>query len=319
MCFVSSATKGASMKALTHEIRTRLKHAVDKAGADGLLLSGGLDSSILASLSSHVSTFTVTLEPHGEDEEYAKILTRTIHVEYHHRMIGIEEALDAIPSLIRILKSFDPAIPNDIATYFGLKLAKEEGARNVMTGDGSDELFAGYSFMFDLPDLEAYIQRLSGRMRFSSNTLGQKMGIEIKQPYLSGEMIELASKIPRNLKIRTEGKNKWGKWILRKAFEDFLPPSIIWQDKRPLECGSGTARLRRIISERVSDEEFEEKSRAYPVRFMSKEHLFYYQIYREVIGEIPAPKTSQAPCDGCGAGIEKEAKHCRTCGTVQND
>ena len=319
MCFVSSATKGASMQVLAREIRTRLKHAVDEAGADGLLLSGGLDSSILASLNSHVSAFTVTLEPHGEDEEYAKILTRTIHVKYHHRMIGIEEALHSIPTVIGILKSFDPAIPNDIATYFGLKLAKEKGVKSVMTGDGSDELFAGYSFMLDLPDLEAYIQGLSGKMSFSSSILGRKMGIQIKQPYLSGEMIELASKIPRDLKIRTEGKKKCGKWILRKAFEDFLPPSIIWQNKRPLEYGSGTTRLRRIISEKISDEEFEEKSRAYSVRFMSKEHLFYYQIYREVIGEIPAPEEGQAPCVGCGAGIQKEAKHCRTCGTIQND
>ena len=319
MCFVSSATKGASMQVLAREIRTRLKRAVDEAGADGLLLSGGLDSSILASLNSHVSAFTVTLEPHGEDEEYAKILTRTIHVKYHHRMIGIEEALHSIPTVIGILKSFDPAIPNDIATYFGLELAKEQGVKSVMTGDGSDELFAGYSFMFDLPDLEAYIQGLSGKMSFSSSILGRKMGIQIKQPYLSGEMIELASKIPRDLKIRTEGKKKCGKWILRKAFEDFLPPSIIWQNKRPLEYGSGTARLRRIISEKISDEEFEEKSRAYSVRFMSKEHLFYYQIYREVIGEIPAPDEGQAPCVGCGAGIQKEAKHCRTCGTIQND
>jgi len=307
------------MQALAREIRTRLKHAVDEARADALLLSGGLDSSILASLSSHVNAFTVTLEPHGEDAEYAEILTRTIHVEYHHRMIGIEEALHSIPTVIGILKSFDPAIPNDIATYFGLKLAKEEGARNVMTGDGSDELFAGYSFMFDLPDLEVYIQGLSGKMSFSSSILGRKMGIQIKQPYLSREMMELTSKIPRDLKIRAEGKKKWGKWILRKAFEDFLPPNIIWQNKRPLEYGSGTTRLRRIISEKISDEEFEEKSRAYSVRFMSKEHLFYYQIYREVIGEIPAPKEGQAACAGCGAGIEKEANHCRTCGTIQND
>ena len=319
MCSLSSATKGASMQVLAREIRTRLKHAVDGARADGLLLSGGLDSSILASLNSHVSAFTVTLEPHGEDEEYAKILTRTIHVKYHHRMIGIDEALHSIPTVIGILKSFDPAIPNDIATYFGLELAKEQGVKSVMTGDGSDELFAGYSFMFDLPDLEAYIQGLSDKMSFSSNILGRKMGIQIKQPYLSGEMIELASKIPRDLKIRTEGKKKCGKWILRKAFEDFLPPSIIWQNKRPLEYGSGTTRLRRIISEKISDEEFEEKSRAYSVRFMSKEHLFYYQIYREVIGEIPAPEEGQAACAGCGAGIQKEAKHCRTCGTIQND
>ena len=307
------------MQALMDEVRKKLKCAVDKSGAEGLLLSGGLDSSILASLAPGVSAFTVTLEPYGEDGEYAKILTRMLQVNFYHRMIGIEEALHSIPTVIGILKSFDPAIPNDIATYFGLRLAKEKGAKNVMTGDGSDELFAGYSFMFDLPDLESYIRGLKSKMSFSSNILGQKLGVKIRQPYLSREMMELALDIPKDLKIRVEGGKRWGKWILRKAFEDVLPPNLIWQDKRPLEYGSGTRRLRRIISEKISHEEFEEKRRAYPVRFMSKEHLFYYQIYRKVVGEIPAPKAGQAACAGCGAGIEKEANHCRICGAIQNE
>jgi len=307
------------MQVLIHEIRNKLKCAVNESGAEGLLLSGGLDSSILASLAPGVSAFTVTLAPHGEDREYAKILTRALHIKSYHRMIGIEEALHSIPIVIGILKSFDPAIPNDIAAYFGLKLAREKGAKNVMTGDGSDELFAGYSFMFNLPNLESYIRGLKGKMRFSSNILGEKLGVEIRQPYLSHEMIELALKIPKHLKIRAEEGKTWGKWILRKAFEGVLPPKIIWQDKRPLEYGSGTRRLRRIISEKISHEEFEEKRRAYPVRFMSKEHLFYYQIYRKVVGEIPAPKAGQAACGGCGAGIEKEANHCRICGGIQNE
>ncbi|TET45005.1 hypothetical protein E3J59_04340 [Candidatus Aerophobetes bacterium] len=307
------------MQVLIDEIRKKLKCAVDESRAEGLLLSGGLDSSILASLAPDVSGFTVTLEPYGEDGEYAKILTRILQVKYYHRMIGIDEAFHSIPTVIGILKSFDPAIPNDIAAYFGLKLAKEKGAKNVMTGDGSDELFAGYSFMFDLPNLESYIRGLKGKMRFSSNILAEKLGVEIRQPYLSHEMIELALKIPKHLKIRAEEGKTWGKWILRKAFEGVLPPKIIWQDKRPLEYGSGTRRLRRIISEKISDEEFEEKRRAYPVKFMSKEHLFYYEIYRKVVGEIPAPKAGQAACGGCGAGIEKEANHCRICGGIQNE
>ena len=307
------------MQVLIDEIRNKLKCAVNESGAEGLLLSGGLDSSILASLAPGASAFTVTLVPHGEDREYAKILTRALHIKSYHRMISIEEALHSIPIVIAILKSFDPAIPNDIAAYFGLKLAREKGAKNVITGDGSDELFAGYSFMFNSPDLESYILGLRGRMHFSSNILGEKLGVEVRQPYLCDEMIELALKIPKHLKIRAEEGKRWGKWILRKAFEDVLPPKIIWQDKRALEYGSGTRRLRRIISEKISDEEFEEKRRAYPVRFRSKEHLFYYQIYRKVVGEIPAPKADQAICSKCGAGIEKEANHCRICGGIQNE
>ena len=307
------------MQVLINEIRKKLKCAVDESRAEGLLLSGGLDSSILAALAPGVSAFTVTLAPYGEDGEYAKILSRTLQINWYHRMISIDEAVDSIPAVIRILKSFDPAMPNDIATYFGLKLAKEKGAKNVMTGDGSDELFAGYSFMFDLPDLESYIRGLKDKMCFSSNILGQKLGVKIKQPYLSHEMIELALEIPKDFKIRVEEGKRWGKWILRKAFEGVLPPKIIWQDKRPLEYGSGTRRLRRIISEKISDEEFAEKRRAYPVRFMSKEHLFYYEIYRKVVGEIPAPEKGETSCSGCGAGIERKANHCRICGTIQNE
>jgi asparagine synthase (glutamine-hydrolysing) len=307
------------MQVLIREIRKKLSHAVDQIGAEGLLLSGGLDSSILAALAPGVSAFTVTLAPYGEDEEYAKMLTQILHVKSYHRMVGIDEAVDSIPAVIGILKSFDPAIPNDIATYFGLKMAKEKGTKHVMTGDGSDELFAGYSFMFDLPDLESYIRALKNKMCFSSNILGQELGVEIKQPYLSNEMIELALEVPNDFKIRVEGKKRWGKWILRKAFEDVLPPKIIWQDKRPLEYGSGTRRLRRIVSEKISDEEFEEKRRLYSMRFMSKEHLFYYETYRKVVGEVPSPEAHQAACAGCGAGIEKKANHCRICGTIQNE
>jgi len=307
------------MQVLIDEIRKRLTRAVDESEAEGLLLSGGLDSSILAALAPRVSAFTVTLAPHGEDGEYAKIVTQILPIKSYHRMIGIEEAVDSIPAVIGILKSFDPAIPNDIATFFGLKLAKDQGAKSLMTGDGADELFAGYSFMFDLPDLESYIRRLKDKICFSSNILGRRLGVEIKQPYLSHEIIELALEIPKDLKIKVEGEKKWGKWILRKAFEDVLPPKIIWQDKRPLEYGSGTRRLRRIISEKISDEEFEEKRRLYPVKFMSKEHLYYYQIYRKVVGEIPAPEDNQRPCSGCGAGIEKKANHCRICGAIQNE
>jgi asparagine synthase (glutamine-hydrolysing) len=307
------------MEVLIDEIRKKLTRAMDKSGAEGLLLSGGLDSSILAALAPGVSAFTVTLAPYGEDGEYAKILTQILPIKSYHRMIGIEEAVDSIPAVIGILKSFDPAIPNDIATYFGLKLAKDKGAKSVMTGDGSDELFAGYSYMFDLADLGSYTRGLKDKIYFSSNILGQELGVEIKQPYLAHEIIELALEIPKDLKIKVEGEKRWGKWILRKAFEDILPPKIIWQDKRSLEYGSGTRRLRRIISEMISDEEFEEKRRLYPVRFMSKEHLFYYEVYRRVVGEIPAPEDNQRSCSGCGAGIEKKANHCHICGAIQNE
>ena len=81
------------------------------------------------------------------------------------------------------------------------------------------------------------------------------------------EIIDFALQIPVDLKIRRYNGKVCGKWILRKAFEDILPKELIWQDKRPLEYGSGMHRLREIISSEISDDEFEEKQRIYSVNF----------------------------------------------------
>jgi len=91
-----------------------------------------------------------------------------------------------------------------------------------------------------------------------------------------------------------------------------------WQSKRPLEYGSGMTFLRQIISSKISDQEFEEKKRFYPIRFMNKEHLYYYEIYKKQVGEIPKVEKNQKICPGCGTGLHQKAFHCRICGYVLN-
>jgi asparagine synthase (glutamine-hydrolysing) len=105
-----------------------------------------------------------------------------------------------------------------------------------------------------------------------------------------------------------------GKWVLRKAFEDFLPSKFIWQGKRPLEYGSGMTKLRNILSSMVSDEEFQ--NNPYPVRFFNKEHFYYYKVFREVVGIIPEPEEGEKACKGCGAGMPVNSFHCHVCGYV---
>ncbi len=95
-----------------------------------------------------------------------------------------------------------------------------------------------------------------------------------------------------------------------------LPQEILWQSKRPLEYGSGMTELRKVIESRVLDEEFEEGKKKYPVRFWNKEHFYYYRIYRDVVGEIPAPEKGQKTCECCGAGMDQSAFHCKVCGGV---
>lgn len=298
-------------------LREKLIRAVGGIGSSGLLFSGGLDSSILALLKRDAVAITVSLESDGEDILYADFLSRHLGLIHYQRIVSIDEVLLSIPEVIKILKSFDPAIPNDLVIYFSLKTAKERGMSQVATGDGADELFGGYDYMKGIKDLDGYIHRISDSMEFSSNRIGATLGINVIQPYLDKEFLEFSLKIPVELKIRREGGEVWGKWILRRAFEGLLPPETVWQEKRPMEQGSGMTRLREVISDLVSDEEFERGKRESEVRFLNKEHYYYYRIYREVVGAIPEPQGNEKVCPGCGAGIEVERFHCRICGWAE--
>lgn len=315
-----------TMTNIADELRERLKEVVRRTTVEGLLFSGGLDTSVLAVLNPDMKTITVSLETFGEDVLSAELVARNLKLNHYHRRVSIDEAIDSIPAVIKILKSFDPAIPNDLVVYFGLERAREMGIREMMTGDGSDELFGGYSFMKDIDDLGSYIQKISEKMSFSSNELGEFFGIKILQPFVDRNIIDFALQIPVGLKIRKysprscaqgRGNDKvWGKWILRKAFEGLLPAEVIWQDKRPLEYGSGMTKLRAIISSKISDKEFEAKRRQYSVKFRNKEHLYYYEIYRKEVGQFPKPENGQKACPGCGAGMNLDSFHCKICGYV---
>lgn len=298
------------------ELRDKLKQIVKNNKTSSLLLSGGLDTSIIAACNSEIVGITICLRNYGEDINYASKLARFLNIKHYYRSIKIEEAISAINEVIKILKTFDPAIPNDLVVYFGLKFAKKLGIKKVMTGDGADELFGGYSYMEDIKDLDDYIKRLSSSMKFSANEIGRFLGIEVIQPFCDKEIIDFALKLPQGLKIKKENNKTYGKWILRKSFENLLPPEFIWQDKRPLEVGSGMTKLRKIINSKIKDEEFKEKSKWYNIKFINKEHLFYYEIYKDMVGEIPKPKDNEKECPFCKGGMNKSSFHCSICGGV---
>ncbi|MBN2406407.1 MAG: asparagine synthase, partial [Elusimicrobia bacterium] len=119
---------------------------------DAVLFSGGLDSSVLLYLK-RTPAVNVRFEDFGGDSGYCDIIEKDLGAEIHRRVVTRDEALDAVRKVIKILRSFDPAIPNDLAVYFGLEKAGELGYNSLMTGDGSDELFGGYSYMQDMEDL----------------------------------------------------------------------------------------------------------------------------------------------------------------------
>lgn len=300
------------------KIRQKLIEIVLNQPAEGILFSGGLDSAILACVNPAMKAITITLESHGPDIEYARNISKSKGIPHYHREVTVEEAINKIPEVIRILESFDPALPNDLAAYFGLEYAKELGLKNVMTGDASDEIFAGYSFMENLDDLKSYINGISPFLEFSSNRIGRHFDLAIRQPFLDESFLKFALSIDTGLKIKKVDDKTWGKWILRYAFSDFLPDGAAWQTKRPLEEGSGMSHLRGIIESWISDKEFAEKKARYGIQFFCKEQLYYFEIFRKEVGEIPPVKEGEKQCKSCGAGMKREKFHCRVCGSVEN-
>jgi asparagine synthase (glutamine-hydrolysing) len=302
-------------------LRELVRDAVKKNNAEALLLSGGLDTSILAALSNNENknkkALTVALAgTHAPDIGYAKKLAQKFRYEHHLIQITESEALGEIPMVIRAVRSFDPALPNDLVIYAALQEVQHLGIKSIMTGDGADELFAGYSYMHELSheELKMYITALSQTMYFSSNKLGAVLGVEIKQPYCDRAIIDYALDLDSDLKIKERDGRRYGKWLLRKAFEEELG-AVAWREKEPIEFGSGTTKLRDIIRGDILDTEFEEKKRVYGMDFMNKEHLFFYEIYRAVVGEIPRPEGKEKNiCPLCKTGLPEDRFHCSICG-----
>jgi asparagine synthase (glutamine-hydrolysing) len=294
------------------QLRSKLKEAVERSRADGILLSGGLDTSILAFVARPSVGFTVALKGSpASDLVYSEKIARLLGIKHKKMEFTTEEALATLPEVIGILKTFDLALPNDLSIYFALKLARGSGISSIMTGDGADELFAGYSYMAELPpkDLGRYIRRLSKNWHFSANELGMALGIEVRQPFLDEDFVRFALEISPELKV----KDGVGKYILRKSFEDLIPAEIVLRRKEPIEYGSGSTKLHEIINNMVTDEEFESATSKVDIKFINKEHCFYWRIYNEVVGEIPKASPS-APSPFTGEGAEGEVKSCPCCG-----
>ena len=316
---------GDEIEDICSEIQILAEEAVRANASEGILLSGGLDTSILAVIASNFTelrAITVAFEnAPAPDVEYATLMANELGLEHTVHTLTEDELYSTIPEVVSILKSFDPMeIRNSVAIYAGLKAAKEMGMHTIMTGDGCDELFAGYSFLFgmDNEELDMELKKLWDVMFFSSVPLSTALGMKANLPYLEHNFKDFAMKLDSKYKIRIENGNIQGKWILRKAFEKMLPQEITWRVKTPIEYGSGTTTLPDFFNKKISDIEFENKKRKYlaedKVTIRDKEHLFYYEAYRSLIG-VPHPVRGDGKiCPQCNSNVPEKATYCRTCG-----
>ena len=305
------------------ELRTTIESAVEHNKAEGILLSGGLDTSIVASLAARhapLRAYTVALEgAPSPDVEYADIMAKQLHLNHQLHVFGTDELMETLPEIVKILCVFDPMeIRNSAAVYIGMREAKKDGLSTILTGDACDELFAGYSFLFDLEPhrLRYSLQSLWDVMSFSAVPMADSLGMVAKIPFLDSEVKRIAAKIDPAFLVVEEKGQKWGKWIIRKAFEDLLPSKIVWRVKTPIEYGCGTTTLPEVFAKRISDQEFSEKQERIretdDVVIRDKEHLVYYEIFRRVFGA--RAETSGRTCQYCHYEVRHQSTFCRTCG-----
>ncbi len=281
----------------------RLREALDRAVTKrlmsdvplGAFLSGGLDSSLIAAIAKRrlgrLDTFTVGVEGSG-DLQAARRVAEYLGTNHHEYLLRPEEIREKLPEIIYFLESYDQdLVRSGIPCYFTARLAADH-VKVILTGEGADELFAGYAYYKGVPDPARLGRELKRSVSSLHNINLQRVdrltmahSIEARVPFLDTELIELAQQIPPQMKLRTgsEGR-RVEKWILRKACEDLLPEDVLWREKKQFDEGSGTVdlldeSLRGILPpEQAALYETEHPD----ARLRSAEECAYHRIAREV-------------------------------------
>jgi asparagine synthase (glutamine-hydrolysing) len=260
----------------------------------GVFLSGGLDSSLIAAIAARhleargeqLKTFAVGLEG-SADLLAARVVSEHLGTEHHERVYTAEEALDAVPDVVRAIEHFDPSLVRSAVPNYLLAEMTVEHVKVVLTGEGADELFAGYEYMQEITDeaeLHAELRRTIGGLHNLNLQRADRVtmahGLEARVPFLDREMIAHALALPAEAKLAGSGRQE--KWLLREAFEGWLPEALLWRDKQQFGYGSGAAdALTSRLEDDITEEEFESERHAVDPPLRDHSELHYFRIFAE--------------------------------------
>lgn len=277
-------------------IKETLTNAIVKRISDnsiGAWLSGGLDSSAISALvRPHVSmlhTFAAGF-PDAEDLTFAKIVADHIGAHHHERIISFEDIIKALPNVIYHLESFDALlVRSSVMNYLVGQLASEY-VDEVFSGEGGDELFAGYHYIKELPVAQIEDELIDITKRLHNTALqrvdrcSSAFGTNAHVPFIDNDMVDLAITIPVEQKLY----KKTEKWILRLALVDVLPTEVLMRPKSKFWEGSGMGHHFYSYAEGlITDSDFkQERKIKCGWELNSKEELMYYRIFKEHFGEM---------------------------------
>lgn len=273
----------------------------DKEIHVGSFCSGGIDSSLVAAIAAeeipHLHTFVVGMRDksgsESDDLKASRIAASHIGSTHHELVFTEEEYYEALPTVIRKLESYDPSLVRcAVPCYFTCKLAAEY-VTVVLTGEGADEIFTGYHYMkhYPMDVLNKEARRCIGNLHNINLQRADRMGmyfsLELRVPFLDVDMVNLAMKIPPELKIHESerSEDRIEKWILRKAFDGtgYLPDDILWRYKVQYTQGAGCEDLgEKLAEQELTDDEYERIKVENPkATINSKEAAYYFKIFRQ--------------------------------------
>ncbi len=304
------------------ELRDALEAAVHRQLMSdvpyGVLLSGGLDSSITSAVAKKFSamriesgdqqpawwpqlhSFAIGLEGSPDLAAARKAADHigTIHHEIHYT---IQEGLDAIRDVIYHLETYDvTTVRASTPMYLIARVIRSMGIKMVLTGEGADEIFGGYLYFHKAPNPEEFhketVRKLSRLHLYDCLRANKSLaawGVEGRVPFLDKEFLDVAMRLNPAEKMARNGRIE--KWVLRKAFEKYLPENIVWRQKEQFSDGVGYGwidTLKKIASDQVSDEMMANAKYRFPINTpMSKEEYVYRSIFTEHF-----PSDSAAAC-----------------------
>jgi asparagine synthase (glutamine-hydrolysing) len=320
------------------ELRQALEDAVHRQLMSdvpyGVLLSGGLDSSVVSAIAKKYSakrvesgdktgawwpqlhSFSVGLEG-SPDLKHAADVAKHIGTVHHEIKFTIQQGLDAIRDVIYHLETYDvTTIRASTPMYLMARVIKSMGIKMVLSGEGADEIFGGYLYFHKAPNAEEFhketVRKLDKLHLYDCNRANKSLaawGVEGRVPFLDKEFMDVAMRL--NPADKMSGEGKMEKWILRKAFEDYIPESVAWRQKEQFSDGVGYSwidTLKDIAHAEITDDMMERSSFRFAINPpLNKEEYYYRLIFEEHFpSDAAAGTVPSVPSVACSTPIALE-------------
>ena len=267
----------------------------------GVFLSGGLDSSLVAAILAResegreVHSFAAGTAD-SSDLAAARIVAEYLGLVHHERIYTADEVIDVLPTVVQSIESFEPSLVRSAVPNYLLAEVAAKTVKVVLTGEGADELFAGYDHLREIADADELQAELIRSVRGLHNLNLQRCdrvtmahGLEARVPFLDLDLIEVAQRVPIEWKL--PGEQGQEKAILREAFAGWIPDEILWRRKEQFGDGSGTA---DVMAQRAADLAPDADWRAAEVAGLpparSREELGYQRIFAAHLDGVRASR-----------------------------